>query len=248
MPRIEKMLDKTSAKFGLMLISTLLLCSCGEQMTKIKQDMGKLTQSMSDIRNYQAEQTTQLESLRSEVRDLTGRLDMIEHSQTSRIGSDISNLKNDLTTLRRRVPPPKLVPEGPLEADEVLVSSLPDEVGRLLNDSLQNLREGNYEVAVPALRSALDESAGKDWSANILFWLGVAYDGLNDNRNALASYHEIVSRFGKNPRAPMALSRQASVFLRLGDKSSAKLTLKKLIADYPKSDEVALAKDRLKNL
>ena len=202
---------------GLILMLCLLCSSCGESVSKLRLDMNKLTQSMSDMRNFQAEQTTQLESLRGDVRDLTGRLDLIEHSQNTRIGSDISNLKNDLTSLKKRVPPPSIVPLSPLEKDEVLVSSLPEEIGKLLDDSLQRLREGNYQVAVPALRSALDMSAGRDYSANILFWLGVSYDGLEDNRNALASYNEILTRFSRHERAALALSREASVFLRLGD-------------------------------
>jgi TolA-binding protein len=234
-------------KTASIILSVFLLSACGESISKIRLDVNKLNQSLSDLRNYQAEQTTQIEALRGEVRDLTGRLDVIEHSQSTKIGSDISSLKDDLTTLKKRVPPPAIVPVGAFEEDEIISSSMPLEVGKLYDDAFLRLREGNFQMAVPALRSALDSSAGTEWVPTLLLWLGVAFDGLNDNRNALASYNEIVTRYPKHKRASLALSRQASVFLRLGDKSTAKLTLKKLISDYPKSSESFDAKERLKN-
>ena len=81
-----------------------------------------------------------------------------------------------------------------------------------------------------------------------LFWQGVAFDGLSDNRGALKAYSEVVSRYPKSNRAPSALYRQSLVFVRLGDKKTATLSLRKLLDDYPKSPEAAMAKDKLKEL
>lgn len=226
----------------------LLLAGCGPSFRQIENDIDRNTQSINDIRGYQAEQASQIESLRAEIRNLTGRLDVIEHSSTNRMGSDLSALRNDLSTLKRRVPPPAIVPQDAFQADEVLVASLPGDISRLFSDGLERIREGSFEHAIPALRNALDLSYGKDWSANILFWLGIAYEGMNDNRNALASYNEIATRFSKHSRAPSALLRQSDLLLKLGDMNTARLTLKKLVADYPKSSEAGAAREKLKKL
>jgi TolA-binding protein len=222
------------------------LVACSGQ--KLRMDLDQAEQSINDLRSFQAEQTTQIESLRNEIRTLTGRLDLIEHTNSNQLGTDLTNLRNDLSTLKKRVPPPAGVPVEQLEADEVLAGSLPEEMGKLFSDALQKIREGQFDNAVPVLRNTLDLSYGKDWSANVLFWLGVTYEFLSDNRNALASYNEITTRFTKHPRAPLALFRQSDVLGKIGDKATAKLSFKKLIADYPKSREAALAKDKLKNL
>lgn len=223
-----------------------MLSGCASQ--KLQSDIDAAGQSIDDLRSFQAEQATQIESLRNEIRNLTGRLDVIEHGNNNQIGSDITNLKNDLSSLKRRVPPPSGVPVDALEQDEVLAASLPEEIGKLFADGLLKIREGNFDHSIPVLRNALDLSYGKDWSANILFWLGVVYESVSDNRNALASYNEITTRFVKHPRAPLALFRQSDLFVKLGDKATAKLSFKKLTTDYPKSHEAALAKDKLKGL
>jgi len=227
-------------------LTLVLLTSCAGQ--KLQVDLEKAQQSIGALRSFQAEQATQIDSLRNEIRTLTGRMDLIEHSNTNQLGSDLTSLKNDLSSLKRRVPPPGGVPLEALEQDEVLAASLPEEISKLFADALQKIREGMFENAVPVLRNSLDLSYGKDWSANVLFWLGVTYESLNDNRNALASYNEINTRFAKHPRASLSLFRQSEMFVKMGDKATAKLSFKKLIADYPKSREAALAKDKLKTL
>ena len=228
-------------------LALLVLSACAEG-GKIRQDLNRMEQSLNDIRGFQAEHTTQISEMQNQIRALSGRLDEIQHTESSRIGSDLTTLRDDLSNLKRRVPPPPIVPVSALEADEVLAGSLPPETGKLFSDALQEVRQGSFSGSVPMLRSALDQSYGRDWSANILFWLGVSYDGLSDNRNALASYNEIISKYSRHSRTPLALFRQAAVFVRLGDTQTAKLTLKKLISDYPKSPEVSAAKERLKTL
>lgn len=234
--------------YSLVSISSIFITGCGESITKVRLDMNRLEQSINDMRDFQAEHTTQIAGIRNDIRTITGRLDEMQHSQSRALGSDLNSIRSDLSNLKRRVPPPPVVPVAILEKDEVFATTLPEEIGRLLTDSLVQIREGNFAAATPALKSALELSYGKDWSANILFWLGVSYDGLEDNRNALAAYNEQVSRFSRHERAPQALLRQAAVFSRLGDIQAAKLTLKKLIAEYPKSSEVAQAKEKLKGL
>ena len=51
----------------------------------------------------------------------------------------------------------------------------------------------------------------------------MAADGLGDNRRALAAYGEMIADYPKHPRASLALLRQGSVFIRLGDVNTARL-------------------------
>lgn len=219
---------------------------------KTATDLARLESSLGDLRSFQAEQTTEIATLKSELRALSGRVEELEFSQNQRLGKDLTTLKDDLSSLRQRVPPPPIVPLPALEADEALAKQLPQEPGRLLGDALQLIREGKFREAMPMLQSGLDQSYNNDYAANMLFWMGVASDGLGDNKGSLRAYNELASSFSKNPtkkdRIPLALMRQASVFVRLGDGKAAALTLKKLIADFPKAPEVPVAKQKLKDL
>jgi len=64
----------------------------------------------------------------------------------------------------------------------------------------------------------------------------------------LRAYTEVATRFPKSNRAPTALYRQALVLVRLGDRKTATLSLRKLVDDYPKSPEAQMAKDKIKEL
>jgi TolA-binding protein len=215
-------------------------------------DLGKkvsrLERSISDLRALQAEQSESLQSLDSQLKLVAGRLEEFEFSSNRRLGSDLTALKDDLSALRKRMPPPPGVPTAELEADESWAKSLNDETQRLFIDALGMMREGKFADAVPLLENASEQTQGSDRAGPVLFWLGVAHDGLLDNRGALRAYAGSISEYPKSHRAPSSLLRQAEVFVRLGDKKTAQLSLRKLIDDYPKSPEVIEAKERLRAL
>jgi TolA-binding protein len=215
-------------------------------------DLGKkvarLERSISDLRVLQSEQGDSLNSLDSQIKLLAGRLEELEFAQSRKIGTDITALKDDLSALRKRIPPPAGVPTAELEADEVWSNRLNDEVRKLFNDALGMIREGKFGDAVSLLENAAEQTEGTEYAGPVLFWLGVTFDGLLDNKGALRSYAASVSQYPKSHRAAASLLRQADVFVRLGDKKTAQLSLKKLIDDYPKAPEVVEAKERLRQM
>ncbi len=211
-------------------------------------DMRRVQSSLSDVRAFQAEQTTRISSIETELRQLSGRLEELEFSQKKNIGGDLSTLKQDLTDLKKRVPPPPVVPLAALEKDEGAISRMPEEVSSYLSPALQNIREGKFGEAQNLLKDALEISRGTEWAADVLFWTGVSYEGTDDHKDALQAYHGVVTDFPKHKKAALSLLREASVFVKLGDKKMAKVTLNKLIADFPKSEEAQAAKVRLKDL
>jgi TolA-binding protein len=210
--------------------------------------VSRIERSVSDLRALQTEQAEAISSLDSQIKLLSGRLEELEFSQNKRVGGDISALREDLSSLRKRIPPPPGVPLPELEADEAWASKLSDETQRIFLDGLALVREGKYADAVPLFQNAADQSRSSGQAGPVLFWLGVAYDGLGDNKGALRSYAETVSQYPKSHRAPASLARQAEVFVRLGDNKTAQLSLKKLLEDYPKSAEGVEAKERLRQL
>ena len=206
----------------------------------------KLERSVEDIRAYQREQAESIGLLDSEVKLLAGKIEQLEFGGRAR-GGDISSLKQDLSALRSKVPP-TLVPAAMLEEDEVWANGLPAETAQIFVDALGALREGRFPDALPLLQAAAEQADSSDKAGVILFWQGVAYDGLSDNKGALRSYAEVVARFPKSTRAPNALMRQADVLVRIGDSALAKDSLRKLIKDYPKTAEASEARDKLKTI
>ena len=229
-------------------LSALVAFLAGCSSIAGSKELERLERSVNDLRAMQSEQSDVVSALDSQVRELSGRLEELEFAQNKRFGTDLSALKEDISSLRRRVPPPASVPAPELEADEAWASSLPAETSQVFRDALSLIREAKFEDSLPLLSSVFERVSGGPKGAVPLFWQGVAYDGLSDNRGALKAYSEVVAKYSKSNRAPTALYRQALVLARLGDKKTASLSLKKLLDDYPKSPEAPMARDKLKEL
>jgi TolA-binding protein len=229
-------------------LSLIALVGTGCSTQDLERDLKKLERSVADLRSYQTEQTDTINSLDSQLKQLSGRIEEIEFATNKRLGTDLSALREDVSSLRRRVPPPSIVPASELEVDEVWGNSLQGEAGRLFLDALQRLRDGKFDDAIPMLQNAVEQLQGTEKAGVALFWQGVAYDGIDDTRGALRSYAEVLSQYPKSQRAASSLLRQSDLLLKLGDKKAAQLTLEKLLVDYPKSPESVRAKERLRDL
>lgn len=228
--------------FGLVVTSSALAGCAGN----VGSEVTRLRASLSDMRSLQAEQGAQLAQLQADVRALQGKQEELEFLSTRHIGGEVASLKGEISSLKGRVPPPSGVPGRLLEDDERDAHALPSAVGSRLLEGLRLLREGKFLDAVPVLKTALDAAQDGDGSPQALFWLGVAYDGVRDDRNALFAYNQVVTRFATSPRAPSALLRQAQVFHRLADTKAEEATLEKLQKDFAQSPEARVAKARLK--
>lgn len=55
---------------------------------------------MNDMRAFQAEQTESINSIDSQVKLISGRLEELEFSQNKRLGSDLSAIRDDLSSLK----------------------------------------------------------------------------------------------------------------------------------------------------
>lgn len=230
----------------LLCLIALSLSSCGT--VALQDDVKRLQSGINDLRSFQAEQTTKITSLETEMHQLSGRIEELEFAQNKKLGSDLTDLKKDLTDLRRRVPPPSIVPAMALEVDESRLSNMPTELSDPFKAAFEDLRGGQFADAESRLKEVLDLSHGTEWVADAMFWIGVARDGQGNSKEALQAYLSVVNDFPKNKKAAAALLRQAAVFVKLGDHKTAKLTLNKLISNFPKSEEALRAKERLKDL
>lgn len=222
----------------------VLASGCSANMQRID----SLERSLNDLRAFQAEQNEAIEALDKQVRQISGRLEELDYTQKRNVGGDLSSIKEDLSQLRKRIPPPSIVPASELEVDETWANNLPDEAKQPFLDAMMNLREGKFSEASAQLRGLSNQIEEGDKAGVILFWLGVANDGMEDDKGALRAYTESISRFPKNPRAAASLLRQAEALRRLGDKKTAQLSLQKLISDYPKSPEADRAREKMKSL
>lgn len=230
------------------------LCSCGGAVKNVKTDLSRVERNVADLRNFQAEQTTQLSSLQKQLRRLQGRVEQLEYEQRNLRRANAEALLDGQQSSEAVGQPaasggvPPIIPAKQLAADEEYSATLPERYGKRFSQALLRLQQGDFVSAVPLLEALYDESYGEPWAPHVLFWIGVGYDGMGEARKALKSYHEVATKHTKSELAPLSLLKQGSVFIRLNDADTARLTYQKLLADYPRTAEANIARERLKDL
>jgi len=238
-------------------------CSPAGQNGRVRSDLTRVEVGLQDLRSLQAEHAAQISALEGQLRSVLAELERVQYAMPASGSQAPQQLdtghshqaahraegrpSTDLTRFPTNVPPP-IVPLGALEADERITSQLPPEPGRILRNALIRVREGAYREALPLLDQGYQMSFGMEWQTHFMFWRAVCFDGMGDNPRALGAYHDLVSQHPRHERTALALLRQASVFVRLGDTDTARLTLQKLVADFPQSQEAERARERLRTL
>ncbi|HMO02885.1 MAG TPA: tetratricopeptide repeat protein [Oligoflexia bacterium] len=222
--------------------------ACSQGSKGVRQELDELDGSVETIRGRQAEQAAEIGAIRDDLRKIAGRLDELEHINTTRFGSELGALRREVGDLKLRTPPPPGVPNVELTDDEYFAANLPAHEAKILIDALAKIREGSFSLAVPALLSMFENGYDRPYTPNLFFWLGVCYDGNGEYRKAVGAYNDLVTRYPKHQRAPHALLRQAESLFKLGDRETSALVFRKLVKDFPKSTEADQAKAKLKKL
>ncbi len=111
-----------------------------------------------------------------------------------------------------------------------------------------HLEQNQFANAWRALEELSSVNLSNTWKAKLLFWKAICFEAMREEKKAISLYNELQANYHKEERAPVALLRQASLFLRLNEKDLSKLTLQKLVKEYPRSKEAVQAQARLKEM
>ena len=108
--------------------------------------------------------------------------------------------------------------------------------------------ERRYDVALTSFRSFLIQYPDSPLTPNAHFWIGECYVQARDYARGLEEYEQVIKNYPRSSKAAPALYRKAMAFLKLNNKEAAKSALRKLIADYPTSEDSQRAKAKLASL
>jgi tol-pal system protein YbgF len=113
--------------------------------------------------------------------------------------------------------------------------------------SVAQLRRGSTATARSGLRQLLQNYPTSERVPDALYFLGQSYAAENPD-SAAAYYNQVVQNHPQSPRASAALYNLGLLAERRKDSAAARDAYQRLVQKYPRSDEAALARDRLKAL
>ncbi len=122
------------------------------------------------------------------------------------------------------------------------------EARRAYDQAMTVLRSGDFDRAAAALGAFMQRYPASGYADSVRFWLGNAYYGQKNYKDAIAMFRAMVSAAPTHPRAPEALLAMANSQIEMKDNKAARRTLEELGRSYPASDAAAAARERLATL
>ena len=112
----------------------------------------------------------------------------------------------------------------------------------------QSFKEGNYDKARTEFQNLLAAYPDSEYSDNAQFWIGECYFFEKKYEQAILEYEKVAKNYPSGSKVPYALLKQGLSFLKLGDKTSAKLLLQQVIKDYPNTNQARIARSKLQEI
>jgi tol-pal system protein YbgF len=196
-----------------------------------------------------------IQRLQSEVRDLQGQVDTLEYQlrQNEQGQRDLyENLDKRLSAFENGgAPAGRGTGEGKRSSDSSggnYTTSQDPEVEAQYSKAFDQLKNGNYDAAIGALKGFLQQNPESSFSDNAWYWLGEANYVKRNYDASLEAFQTVVNRFRASDKVPGSLYKIGVIQDERGETDNAYGTLKRVIDQYPDSSVADMAKKRLEGL
>jgi tol-pal system protein YbgF len=225
--------------------------------TETKEEVAKqldgLKEELLSVRKVGADLQATLDAAKVDSQVLSGKVDDLSQ-QVRKPTDDLALLREDaerrLTALDGRV---AALEKGMAElqkqaAESKAKAEAPATPEALYQKALETYRGGNMTRSREEFTAFLEKYPKHELAANAHYWLGESYYGERRYDQAVLAFQEVVKNHPTREKAPAALLKQGMAFRELGDAKSARFVYRKLMDEYPKTEEAARAKEKLKEL
>lgn len=113
---------------------------------------------------------------------------------------------------------------------------------------LETFKTGNMPAAREIFTKFLEKYPQHDLAANAQYWIGETYYSEKEYEPSILAFQEVIKNHPQKEKVPAAMLKQAMAFKAIEDTKNARYVLKKLVENYPKSEEVKKARELLKEL
>jgi len=208
-----------------------------EQAAISNEQIGQLRRSLLEL-------NAQLELLRAELAKLRGQDEHMARGITE-LGRDVAELQRRQKDIAQGVDDRmrKMEPQQ-VSLDGRTFMADPEEK-RAYEEAMAVFRKGDFGPAAAALGAFTRRYPASGYADSANFWLGNAYYGQRDYKQAIESFRSVLRNAPDHPRAPEALLSIANCQLELKDGKTARKTIDELMKNYPNSEAAQTGKERL---
>jgi tol-pal system protein YbgF len=197
---------------------------------------------VQQLQDYQQ----QLDQLRGQVEELNHALDEMKTGARDRY----MDLDTRLTALAEKVQTPAAAPATAGAAPTA--STADSQADQAAYVAARNkLLSGDHQGAATALAAYLKDYPKGQYVSDAHYWLGEVYRIEGDKasmQKAADQFNLLIKDFPKDTKVPAALYKLATVQAQQGQIGQAKVSLNRVLQQYPDSNEAKLAAQLLKAL
>jgi tol-pal system protein YbgF len=208
-----------------------------------------------------------LEQLHNEVRQLTGKVELLEH-ELSRLKKDEKNRYFDLdrriinlsqpqyTTVKNNIesradtkvlvnPQPRALTISPgfnaLAANSLTRKTDTEAEKSAYKAAFGLIKVRKYEQAKLALKTLINDFPSGIYTANSYYWLGEVFLVQAEYVQALEAFGQVTTSFSNHRKVPDALYKTGVAYDKMGQKDKARAYFQQVISNYPASPSARLA-------
>lgn len=172
---------------------------------------------------------SQKEEMLPEIKDLSDKVDEMIMS-ISALARQVADLKV------QSAPAARFVPSDLSSADATF------------NQALQDLIEGNCDLAIQGFNTYLDLSPSGDKASAARYYIGEAYYNLKQFPQAIEAFTRIIDENADSGKVASALYKRGKAYLEIKESGKAVEDFKGVINKFPEAPEAGLAKAELQGL
>lgn len=230
-------------------------------MASIRKEQKKNSEDLAQIRKNGANSVADISDLRDNVQQLRGQVESLkkDSSRSSKKDEEYKekidnillkiNFIENFLEIGRKESLNESGDKGKFSGNGSAKDSLrKQDRESLYSAAYQLFKEGNYDKARAEFRNYLALYPHSEYSDNAQFWIGECYFFEKNYEKAILEYEKVTKNFPKGKKVPYALLKQGLSFLKLKDKTSAKLLLQQVIRDYPNTNQARIARSKLQEI
>src|SRR6266436_2349557 len=202
----------------------------------------------------QVEAAQHLDEVQSNVRQLRGRLEELEHSNEAlakqqrdlyadldKRGAAAGNASGETAAVGGAATPGA--------AAGAAAGNAPSSVEQAVyTQAFDALKAGSYSVAITGFKDFLGTYPASALAENAQYWLGEAYYVNHDYDAAAVAFRTVLRKWPDSRKAPDALLKLGYTQYAQKQNAAARATLTEVMRKYPGSDSAKLAAERLRRV
>ncbi len=198
-----------------------------------------------------SEMQNQIESLKQEVAQLKGDLELAQHNlETTQTRQ--KDLYTDTDTRLRRIESGASTTSPPTNNGAVTgtgtVAAVEEKDVKAFADADNLSKSAKHKEAFAAYDTFLKDYPNSKLVPDALYGMGYSQFALKNYKSSIATQQKVIDFHPESAKVPDALYNQANSQIQLGQVTNAKKTLRSLVEKHPNADITPSAQKRLKAL